>query len=293
MNTNKLLCTMHIMWYESKMINETLDSIQLAIDNSIQPVDVIICLNSQTYIEKPDPGCTPIAMFDEFKNHPVLENATIIHKTDSDEFYNIGDWARDIYGPNYDYKYIIWGESDCLIPEDYFFLLQNIEIDHPHTISLANRKMWDTTWDEIEHPFIQQIPRTGPIEEPQRNTPEPYGVGHYISLEQLNEFNKQYDPILIKLNTPKIDGCMTAVSRGFKTPFIAPGLHLGGHDFYMELFMKKYNIPQYHISTRLKGHNCTHPLKRTGTSTPRGGEIYKIYKKQCDSLIDQLVNSNI
>ena len=149
MKNNKLLCTMHVMWYESRMINETLDSIQLAIKNAKHDVDLIICLNSQTYIEKPSHGIIPSEMFNEFLLHPVLENCIIIKKTDNDPFYNIGDWAKDIYGDLYDYKYIVWGESDCLIPEDYFFLLQQIDIDHPHTISLANRKMWDSTWDEL------------------------------------------------------------------------------------------------------------------------------------------------
>ena len=31
---NKILYTLHVMWYESKMLNETLDSLQMAIDNS-------------------------------------------------------------------------------------------------------------------------------------------------------------------------------------------------------------------------------------------------------------------
>jgi hypothetical protein len=280
---------MHIMWYESYMIAETLDSIQQAIENAIDTVDLIICLNSQTYIEKPDPGIEPIRMFDIFLNHPLIKTATVINKTDIDEFYNIGDWARDIYGPEYDYKYILWGESDCLIPEDYFFLLQNINIDCPHTISLANRKMWDDTWDEIEHPYVQKIPRTGPPEEPQRNTPKPYGVGDYISQDELNKFNNQFVPELILLSQPKIDGCMTAVSKGFPIPFISKDVHIGGHDHYMECFMKKNKIPQYHITTRLKGHNCTHPKKRIGTNTPRGGELYKQYEKQCFEQINKLI----
>jgi hypothetical protein len=291
MENNKLLCTMHVMWYESHMINETLDSIQLAIENAEHDVDLIICLNSQTYVEKPSEGIIPKLMFNEFINHKILKNCKIIEKTDDDPFYNVGDWAREIYGDLYNYKYIVWGESDCLIPEDYFFLLQHINIDHPHIISLATRKMWDSTWDEIEHPYIQTFPRTGPPEEPQRNTPEPYGVGHYITLQQLNDFNKQYDPELIQLKTQKVDGCMTAVSKNFPYPFIAEGVHLGGHDHYMELFMKKHNIPQYHISTRLKGHNCTHPKKRLGTNTARGGEVYKKYEKQCKELIHNLINT--
>lgn len=286
---NKIICTLHVMWYESFMINETLDSVQAAISNTVGDIDLIICLNSQTHIEKPDPGIVPENMFNEFLSHPILQNATIIKKTDNDEFYNIGDWARDIYGPEYDAKYVVWLESDCLLPEDYFFLLQNININHPHTISLANRKMWDSTWDIVEHPYIQKIPRTGPPEEPQRNTPKPYGVGDYISQFELDEFNSKYDPELIQLPYPKIDGCMTAVSKGFPFPFMSEHVHLGGHDYYMECFMKKNNIPQYHIATRLKGHNCSHPKKRIGTSTPRGGETYKKYEKMCFEQINKLI----
>ena len=49
---NKILYTLHVMWYESMMLNETLDSLQNAIDNSTIPVDIMICLNSQTFIRK-------------------------------------------------------------------------------------------------------------------------------------------------------------------------------------------------------------------------------------------------
>jgi hypothetical protein len=31
---NKILYTLHVMWYESKMLNETLDSLNSAIKNS-------------------------------------------------------------------------------------------------------------------------------------------------------------------------------------------------------------------------------------------------------------------
>ena len=63
---NRILCTLHVMWYESLMINETLDSIEQAIHNAKHPVDLIVCLNSQTYIEKPDTGIIPENMFNEF-----------------------------------------------------------------------------------------------------------------------------------------------------------------------------------------------------------------------------------
>ena len=41
----KILYTLHIMWYESEMILETLDSLQESIIHSELDVDIIICLN--------------------------------------------------------------------------------------------------------------------------------------------------------------------------------------------------------------------------------------------------------
>ena len=50
------LFQMHVMWYESEMVSETLDSIQNALSHVIGKVEIEICLNSQTYIEKPKTG---------------------------------------------------------------------------------------------------------------------------------------------------------------------------------------------------------------------------------------------
>lgn len=260
------------------MLNETLDSVQLAIKNSNIPVELLICLNAQTFIEKPD-NVVPIKMFDEFLNHPVLVNAHIFYKTDSDGFYNIGDFRRDIYGPDYDYKYIVWGESDCLVPEDYFFLLDNININEPHFISLATRKMWDSTWDDVEHPWINKFPRNSLAERPEQ-APIPFNCGDYISIKQLNEFNQQFDPLLIKLNKLKIDGNMTALSQNLPYPFLPLDLHFAREDYCLEMFFTKKRIPQYHISTRLKGHNTVHPNKRVGTLNQKNDSIYKEYEQQ-------------
>lgn len=287
---NKILYTLHVMWYESMMLNETLDSLQNAIDNSTIPVDIMICLNSQTYIEKPDTGYTPITMFDEFLNHTVLKNAIITHKTDSDEFYNIGDWRRDIYGPEYAYKYIVWGESDCLVPEDYFFLLDNINIDEPHFISLATRKMWDSTWDIVEHEWIRPFPRNGPPIRPEQ-APAPFNCTDYISLDQLNEFNRQFDPILIKLDRLKIDGNMTTLSPNLPYPFLPLDLHFAREDYCLEMFFTKKGIPQYHMPTRLKGHNQVHPTKRVGTLNQKNDSIYKEYEQKAYDSIFKFIET--
>jgi len=287
---NKILYTLHVMWYESKMLNETLDSLNNAIKNSQDQIDIHLCLNSQTFIEKPEDDIVPETMFDEFISHPVLENAIIIKKTDSDEFYNIGDWRRDIYGSEYDYKYIVWGESDCLVPEDYFFLLNNIDIDHPHFISLATRKMWDATWDDVEHVWIKPYPRNGPAERPEQ-APPPFNCTDYISVDQLNDFNSKFDPLLVKLDRLKIDGNMTALSKGLPYPFLPLDLHFAREDYCLEMFFTKKQIPQYHISTRLKGHNQVHPKKRIGTLNQKNDSLYKEYERAAYQSIFKFIES--
>jgi hypothetical protein len=279
------------MWYEVKMLNETLDSVEKAIKNSPIEVDLMLCLNSQTYIEKPTDDYNPKEMFNEFINHPVLSKCKFIYKTDNDPFYNIGDWRRDIYGSEYPYKYIVWGESDCLVPSDYFFLLSHVNIDHPHVLSVASRKMWDSSWDEVEHEWIRQFPRNGPPEKLEQ-APIPYNIGDYINLEQLNEFNSKFPPILKQMNVLKIDGNMTALSPSLPYPFLPLDLHFAREDFCLQMFFTKKMIPQYVISTRIAGHNRTHPLKRIGTLNQKNDEIYKSYENQSfESIINFIKNS--
>lgn len=265
-----ILFHMHIMWYESKMLNETLDSLQIALSNTNLKVDLKFCLNSQTFIELPESGSAE-DMFNEFISHPVLSNANIVYKTNNDCFYNIGDWRRDTYSN--DYKYTIWGESDTLIPEDYFYILENINIDEPHILSLSSRKMWDDSWKLVEHIDLQNL--TCP-----HNEIGILSCGANINYKELCDFNSKYDINVIKLPIIKIDGSMLTLSTGLPTPFIAPDQHFVREDTCAALFFQFHNIPQYHITTRIKGHNYNHPSKRINTSNTRSDVIFKTYASQ-------------
>ena len=75
---SKILYQQHIMWYESGMLNETLDSLERALHHSLLPVDLVFCLNSQTYLETPTEG-KPEEMFDQFLQHPVLKKIGRAH----------------------------------------------------------------------------------------------------------------------------------------------------------------------------------------------------------------------
>jgi hypothetical protein len=278
-----ILYQQHIMWYESKMINETLDSLQKSLKHSTLPVKLKFCLNSQTYLEKPIEGKSE-DMFQEFINHPVLKEAEIIYKTDSDNFYNIGDWRREIYSN--DSKYTVWGESDCLIPEDYFYILSNIEIRESHILSLASRKMGDDSWGIVEFEGMEGYQRSWP----KRNDsiPFPLFAGDYIDYPTLNKINNSENIDIIQTSIPKIDGALLALSPNLPE-FIPKDLHFAREDYCANLSFIKNNIPQYVIKNRIKGHNYNHPLKRTNTVASREDSLYKDYETKSYTALQNFV----
>lgn len=285
---NGILFQMHVMWYESKMLNETLDSLQSALQHSSLSVDLKLCLNSQTYLEKPIEG-NPEDMFNEFLNHPVLKNAEIIYKTDNDSFYNVGDWRREIYSNNH--KYTVWGESDCLVPEDYFYILSSIDINESHILTLSSRIMWDDSWTVVEHIDIQQYPNLD-NQKPSHSELSPFRYYDYINEQEMNLFNQKRGIEIIKLPICKVDGSMLALSSNLPTPFIAPDQHFCGEDTCASIFFQQRNIPQYHISTRIKGHNYYHSLKRTNTHSTRNNDEYKRYAELCKQNMIKFLNKN-
>jgi hypothetical protein len=282
---NKILYQQHIMWYESKMLNQTLDSLQEALKNSKLEVDLWFCLNSQTYLEKPIEG-TAEDMFEEFINHPIMKKANIVKKTDNDPFYNIGDWRRDVYDK--EYKYTVWGESDCLLPHDFFYILSEVNFEPPHLLSFASRKMWDDSWDCVEHKDLLQYPRT---QEKPMNAPIPFNSSDVITQKELNEFNSKFEIEIYQNNTIKIDGSLLCISGGVDFPFIPEKMHFVREDYCAETIFKMKHIPQYVVKTRIKGHNYPHPLKRTNTEAKRSDKLFKEYELQSSIAAIEFIKS--
>ncbi len=263
------LFQMHIMWYEAEMLNETLDTLQAALQYSTVPTEIRICLNSQTYLEEPIKGKSE-DMFDKFIKHPVLKNATIIKKTNNDPFYNIADWRREEYNQT---GYTYWGESDCLIPEEYFYTVENLHIEHPHFIAFASRKMWEESWIKVEHQAIKNLPHLNG-----RSAEAPLHWDDYITFEQLKKFNRSQKEIkILLLDVPKIDGSLIVLSPGLPG-FIPEEMHFVEEDTCAQFTFEQNKIPQYLVSTILKGHNYKHHLKRTNTLATRDDSLYQQYK---------------
>jgi hypothetical protein len=275
------------MWYEMDMVEETLQSLSRAINVSNIPVDISVCFNKQTYLEKPLIDNIN-ERFDKLAIHPVLKNASIVEKTDADTLYNIGDWRREVKTSD---GYTIWGESDTLLPIIYFPLLEQMwnvrdQLSNPHVVTISSRKMWDSSWESVEHPAIRQY-----IAYPTGKTDAPQPLSHdqYINQEQLDAFNEKFSGELdIELvNPPKLDGSMVALHPELPQ-LIANEIHLPSEDFCAQLALTVLNIPQYHISNVIKGHNYYHPNKRNNTAVIkneygevlRTSELYERLKRQ-------------
>jgi hypothetical protein len=282
---NKLLYQQHIMWYESKMISQTLDSLDNALQHTSFPVDLVFCLNSQTYLEKPVQG-EPEDMFEEFINHPVLQNANIIYKTDKEPFYNIGDWRREIYESSY--KYTVWGESDCLVPEDYFYILENLQIQETHVVSLASRKMGDDTWSSVEFEGMEKYQRSWP--ERNESIPFPMFANDYIDYTTLMLINDCGDIKVVKNELPKIDGALLALSSDMPE-FIPQDLHFAREDYCANVSFIKNKIPQYVIKNKIKGHNYKHPQKRVNTVDTREDPLYRQYERESLAAMTKFINN--
>lgn len=262
---NKILFHMHIMWYETKMVIESLDSLANALKYAKNNPQINICLNHQTHLERPIDG-SPADMFAEILNHPIFEIANVFEKTDSEPFYGIGDWRREQY--NQHEGYTVWGESDCIYPYDTFYILENIKINHPHILTFGCRLMWDDTWREVEFIGLDQYRYEDYTSWTDHKTcpSELRYNGCVLTQEMLDNINDaQGDIDIIKLQKPKFDGALLALSAGLPTPFIAPNQQITHEDFCAQLYFDYLGIPQYHVKNRLKGENKMHPLKRMNT----------------------------
>jgi hypothetical protein len=282
---DRILYQQHIMWYESKMIWETLNSLYAALHNSKLCVDLKFCLNSQTYLETPIDGSAE-DMFELFMHHPVMKISEVVYKTNDEPFYNIGDWRREVYDK--EYKYTVWGESDCLVPNDFFYILSDVYIPNPHLLSFSSRKMWDSTWDCVEHVDIQKYkrefgnPYTAPI---------PLNALDVINLEELTQFNDKFDIEIIPNHVVKIDGSLLCISNGIDFQFIPHNMNFVREDYCTQLVFQHKRIPQYVVKTRIKGHNYSHPLKRTNTNSKRSDDVFKQYELKSKIAMNNFIKS--
>ena len=109
--------------------------------------------------------------------------------------------------------------------------------------------------------------------------------------EQLNKINDSQEELeLIILNNNKIDGALFVLSDGLPQ-FIPNDMNFVREDSCAQQTFSHYNIPQYHIKNRLKGHNYHHPLKRTNTKSTRDDSIFKSYAEKSTNAMNEFLQT--
>jgi hypothetical protein len=208
-----------------------------------------------------------------------LENKygfTSLFYEQNDKPYTMADYRRELNNQCDDFDYVIWGESDCLMPRQMFGILEQL-MEHSKSNNINRfiatfgiRKMWDNSWTILEHPKFTDKPYYS------MDTPEdtklaessPWSIRYTMSQEEMDEVNsetKELDVQMIKY--PKFDGSGLVISSDLLRTGanIPPAVFMNGDDSaFLEscrLHMGE-NYRQYVIKNILKVHNRNHPNKR-------------------------------
>ena len=277
----KYIIGTRVMFYEIEMISEFVESIY----NSVNEVDnkenitIDFLFNFSEYFEKIDTNQISI---NEMKSR-FIEQVEILRSTginvrynfyeNNNEIYTIGSYRRDLNYKNCnDYDFIVWGESDCLVPKEFFLSLESISNYseqnniHRYVTTFATRKMWDESWSILEHNDFKNSRFYDMKEEGWKA--DKSSIWYTMSIGEMDEINQKSDELDIRVsNEPKFDGSLLVIS----SDLIRSGIHIPhscyacGEDASFEkmckIIMGKSYV-QFIVKNILKVHNRVHPMKR-------------------------------
>ena len=201
----------------------------------------------------------------------------------------------------------MWGESDALIPQQTFNILdslhqQSIKINNPKYLAFFGTcKMWDDTWKPLEHPDFTVKPF---IENDYDNW---WSLKYTMTKDEMNKINDKTEELeVITLPQHKFNGCGLVIS----SEVIRAGVNIPRSVFFVHedsafMWMTNKvlgNIPQYVIKNILLVHNRNHPDKRmyiegerkdgTMNEKRRSNEWYVKANKMCEQNYMNLFNPN-
>jgi hypothetical protein len=283
----------HMVFYEIEMLEENIQSIKNALQNvdNKENVNIDYFFNISECFEKVDVSkITKEKLVDRFTS--VMENlkvdgynVTYTVYADDDKPYTMTDYRRDFnYNKCQHYDYLIWNESDMLIPAQAFEVLDMVKDYasaqgiHRYITTFAVRKMWDDSWKELEHVKFENCKYLEKSDE--GCFTEPHSIRYTMSIDEMNAINAEAEsPDLRVLRQPKFDGSMLIMSSdlikfGVNIP---PGIFgLSGEDtafMYNCMQLMGQNYVQFVIKNILKVHNREHPQKRNYALTYDGKDV--------------------
>lgn len=278
---NKYAIGTHVMFYEIEMLSEHVDSIIAAATQVENPENIIVKMlfNVSEYFEKINTNeISKFQLIEKFSNQidrlielGITSDSTIYDRADP---YTMTNFRRDF---NYEYctkaDYIIWGETDCLLPKECFLVLDslkeytNANNIHRFITTFAVRKMWDDSWKVLEHVDFEN--KTFYDRDNELCYTEPYSIRYVMSQKEMEEINSKTENLDIRvLHQPKFDGsCLIISSDLIKSGVnIPPGFFgLSAEDtvfMYSCMQIMGNSYIQFVIKNILKVHNREHTKKR-------------------------------
>ena len=257
-----------VQWYECDIIEEYVESLKDAIKNYEGEIITDFTIITNEDLEK--------CICAEKKNECIEKIGNILLDFENVRFnnnlYTIADYRRE-FNETYCDKVdvIMWGETDALIPNQTFIVLNNL-----HQTSLQNNnpkylaffgtcKMWDNSWEQLEHPDFTDKPF---YDKPEQFKPDHWWSLRYtMSKKEMDIINNKTEELDIRiLSQHKFNGCGLVIS----SEVIRSGVNIPKSVFFTHedtslMFMTNKvlgNIPQYVIKNILLVHNRKHNNKR-------------------------------
>ena len=272
---NRYIIGCHCMFYEIDMVEEYLNSLKLAmkdIENK-ENIKIEMMWNMSEYFEQCE---AKQSIYSKIEKLERKYNFVSLFYEDSENPYTMADYRRDLNNQCNAFDYVIWGESDCLMPRQMFGVLEQLKTYanqqgiHRYITTFGIRKMWDESWKVLEHPMFTDKPyyEMDTEEETRLATTSPWSIRYTMSQKEMDEVNDKTEDLDVKMITyPKFDGSGLVISSdllrtGANVP---PAVYMNGDDTsFLEscrLHMGE-NYRQFVVRNILKVHNRTHPKKR-------------------------------
>ena len=264
-----------VMFYEIDMVEEYLNSVHLALEDieNKENVKVEMMWNMSQYFEQSNSMQSIYAKIEKLERK--YDFVSLFYE-DNDKPYTMADYRRELNNQCNECDYVIWGESDCLMPRQMFGVLEqlkeyaNSQGVHRYITTFGIRKMWDESWKVLEHPAFTDKPYYDMDTEEDKRKAEssPWSIRYTMSQVEMDEVNSQTKELSVQMiNYPKFDGSGLVISSDLLRTGanIPPAVYMNGDD---SSFLESCRLhmgdrySQFVINNILKVHNRNHPKKR-------------------------------
>ena len=270
---NKIAIGCLVQWYEIELVEEYLTSLRNAVNEIKNRENILIdfTFNINEDLEKLD--TSKITMneishrFDKMVADILTNCSYTIYRNEMD-IHTIADYRRSF---NNQYctqaDILMWGETDSLIPRQTFQILDNLHEGVKDTTPkyvgfFATCKMWDRSWEILEHPEFSVKPFI------ENDTENWWSLKYNMNIDEMNAFNDKVEELDVQTTTQlKFNGCGLVIS----SDVIKSGVNIPRGSFFVHedtafmnncLLMFRGQLPQYIIKNILLVHNRKHTKKR-------------------------------